>query len=158
VTFFNKLLPGHPVVFHSRQVYQSFARFSTVHPAHHAYTVFLTQEVTMRIMKRSLRQSACEEILKEGKEKEIDLIVIASLGRSGIAEYLVGSVVRNVPKGSARPSRLYTLRPLKMYTLHGCFSGSSGPRMSTVTLHIWRTNSITYISLTTRRYYNPKGF
>ena len=43
------------------------------------------------------------EILKEGKEQEIDLIVIASLGRSGIAKYLIGSVARNVLKGSKCP-------------------------------------------------------
>ncbi len=44
-----------------------------------------------------------EEILKEGKEKGIDLIVIGSLGRSGIAKYLIGSVARNVLKGSKCP-------------------------------------------------------
>ncbi|MGD9579584.1 MAG: universal stress protein [Syntrophorhabdus sp.] len=44
-----------------------------------------------------------EEILKEGKEQGIDLIVIASLGRAGIARYLIGSVSRNVLKGSACP-------------------------------------------------------
>ncbi len=44
-----------------------------------------------------------EEILKEGKEKKIDLIVIASLGRTGIAKYLLGSVARNVLKGSKCP-------------------------------------------------------
>ncbi|HVN97492.1 MAG TPA: universal stress protein [Syntrophorhabdaceae bacterium] len=44
-----------------------------------------------------------EEILKEGKEKGIDLIVIASLGRSGIAKYLIGGVARNVLKGSRCP-------------------------------------------------------
>ncbi|HOC45781.1 MAG: universal stress protein [Syntrophorhabdaceae bacterium] len=43
------------------------------------------------------------EILKEGKEQGIDLIVIASLGRSGIAKYLIGSVARNVLKGSRCP-------------------------------------------------------
>jgi len=44
-----------------------------------------------------------EEITKEGKEQGIDLIVIESLGRTGIARYLTGSVWRNVPKGSTRP-------------------------------------------------------
>ena len=43
------------------------------------------------------------EILKEGKEQGIDLIVIASLGRGGIAKYLIGSVARNVLKGSKCP-------------------------------------------------------
>lgn len=41
-----------------------------------------------------------EEILKEAKDEGIDLIVIASLGRTGIAKYLIGSVARNVLKGS----------------------------------------------------------
>jgi len=44
-----------------------------------------------------------EEILEEAKEQGIDLIVIASLGRSGIAKYLIGSVARNVLKGSKCP-------------------------------------------------------
>ena len=44
-----------------------------------------------------------EEILKEEKEKGIDLIVIASLGRTGIAKYLIGSVARNVLKGAKCP-------------------------------------------------------
>jgi universal stress protein A len=44
-----------------------------------------------------------DEILKEGIEQGIDLIVIASLGRSGIAKYFMGSVARNVLKGSKCP-------------------------------------------------------
>ena len=44
-----------------------------------------------------------DEIRKEGKEKGIDLIVIASLGRTGIAKYLIGSVARNVLKDSRCP-------------------------------------------------------
>jgi universal stress protein A len=44
-----------------------------------------------------------EEILKAQTEKGIDLIVIASLGRSGIAKYMIGSVARNVLKGSKCP-------------------------------------------------------
>ena len=44
-----------------------------------------------------------EEIINEAKEKEIDLIVIASLGRSGVAKYLIGSVARNVLKGAQCP-------------------------------------------------------
>jgi universal stress protein A len=37
-----------------------------------------------------------EEILKEAEERDIDLIVIASLGHSGLAKYLIGSVARHV--------------------------------------------------------------
>jgi universal stress protein A len=44
-----------------------------------------------------------EAILKEEQEKGIDLIVIASLGRSGIAKYIIGSVARNVLKGAKCP-------------------------------------------------------
>jgi nucleotide-binding universal stress UspA family protein len=37
-----------------------------------------------------------EEILKEADEMNIDLIVIASLGSSGLSKYLMGSVARHV--------------------------------------------------------------
>lgn len=41
-----------------------------------------------------------DEILAYEKEKECDLIVIASLGRTGLAQYIIGSVARNVLRGS----------------------------------------------------------
>ena len=44
-----------------------------------------------------------EEILKEQAEKKADLIVIAPLGRTGIAKYLVGSVTKNVVKEATCP-------------------------------------------------------
>jgi universal stress protein A len=44
-----------------------------------------------------------EKILEFEKEEGIDLIVIASLGRAGIAKYLIGGVTRNVLKGSKCP-------------------------------------------------------
>ena len=44
-----------------------------------------------------------ETILAEETGKGIDLIVIASLGRTGMAKYLVGSVARNVLKGAKCP-------------------------------------------------------
>ena len=44
-----------------------------------------------------------EEILKEAEEKGVDLIVIASLGRTGLAKYLIGSVARNVLKRAKCP-------------------------------------------------------
>ncbi len=46
---------------------------------------------------------AYEEVLKEEKAKGIDLIVIASLGKTGLAKYLVGSVARNVLKSAVCP-------------------------------------------------------
>lgn len=44
-----------------------------------------------------------DAILEEEKERGIDLIVIASLGRSGMAKYLIGSTARNVLKGAGCP-------------------------------------------------------
>ena len=44
-----------------------------------------------------------EAILETETSKGIDLIVIASLGRTGIAKYLIGSVARNVLKGAKCP-------------------------------------------------------
>jgi universal stress protein A len=44
-----------------------------------------------------------ETILKEAEKRGIDLIVIASLGRSGVAKYLVGGVARNILKGAKCP-------------------------------------------------------
>ena len=39
-----------------------------------------------------------EEILEQGKEEKIDLIVIASLGRSGIAKFLIGQRCPQCPQ------------------------------------------------------------
>ena len=47
--------------------------------------------------------NSSEAILEEEKGKGVDLIVIASLGRTGIAKYIIGSVARNVLKGSKCP-------------------------------------------------------
>jgi len=37
-----------------------------------------------------------DEILKDAEEKKVDLIVISSLGTTGLAKYLIGSVARHV--------------------------------------------------------------
>ncbi|MCE5263809.1 MAG: universal stress protein [Deltaproteobacteria bacterium] len=41
-----------------------------------------------------------EEILKEEKEKNVDLIVIASHGKTGFLQYLMGSVAERVSRGA----------------------------------------------------------
>ncbi len=41
-----------------------------------------------------------EEILKEQKARKIDLVVIASHGRTGLLRYLMGSVAERVTKGA----------------------------------------------------------
>ncbi len=42
-----------------------------------------------------------EVILQEQRAKEIDLIVIGSLGRSGVLKHLIGSVADKVISGAA---------------------------------------------------------
>lgn len=44
-----------------------------------------------------------EAILTEEQTRGIDLIVIASLGRTGLAKYFIGNVARNVLKGADAP-------------------------------------------------------
>lgn len=44
-----------------------------------------------------------EEILAEEEMKKIDLIVIASLGMTGLLKYFIGTVARNVLKGAKAP-------------------------------------------------------
>lgn len=44
-----------------------------------------------------------EEILKSQKEKNIDLIVIASHGTTGLLHYLMGSIAERVTKGAKCP-------------------------------------------------------
>lgn len=41
-----------------------------------------------------------EEILQEGKDKKIDLIVIASHGKTGFLQHLMGSVAERVSRGA----------------------------------------------------------
>jgi universal stress protein A len=55
--------------------------------------------ITMDIVKGI----AYDEILKQAKQEGIDLIVIASLGKSGLAKYFIGSVARNVLKKAHCP-------------------------------------------------------
>ncbi|HOW55796.1 MAG TPA: universal stress protein [Syntrophorhabdaceae bacterium] len=57
----------------------------------------------VEVFPRIRKGIAHEELLREEKEKGIDLIVIASLGRTGLAKYLIGSVARNVLKNAVCP-------------------------------------------------------
>ena len=47
--------------------------------------------------------TAYREILKEQQEKQIDLIVIASHGRTGLINYLIGSVAEKVARSARCP-------------------------------------------------------
>jgi len=61
------------------------------------------QAKEVEVVSEVLTGTTYEAILAEERDKGIDLIVIASLGQSGIAKYLIGSVARNVLKGANCP-------------------------------------------------------
>jgi universal stress protein A len=55
--------------------------------------------------------SPSEEIVREQKAKEIDLIVIASHGKTGILGHLLGSVAERVTRNATCP--VYVVKPQK---------------------------------------------
>jgi universal stress protein A len=57
----------------------------------------------LKVFPRVIKGDPVTEILKYQKERGIDLIVISSLGHTGLAEYFTGSVARNVLKGATCP-------------------------------------------------------
>ena len=57
----------------------------------------------IKIFPATVQGQPRQVILGVAEKKKIDLIVIASLGQSGIAKYLIGSVARSVLKGSKCP-------------------------------------------------------
>lgn len=57
----------------------------------------------LKVFPRVIKGEPVTEILKYQKERGIDLIVISSLGHTGLAEYFTGSVARNVLKGATCP-------------------------------------------------------
>ncbi len=57
----------------------------------------------LKVFPRVVKGEPVREILKYQKDREIDLIVISSLGHTGLAEYFTGSVARNVLKGATCP-------------------------------------------------------
>jgi len=63
----------------------------------------LPRSKELEIVSEVVIGNASEVILEEEVSKGIDLVVIASLGQTGIAKYLIGSVARNVLKGSKCP-------------------------------------------------------
>ena len=57
----------------------------------------------MEVESEAVIGNTSEVILEEEEKKGIDLIVIASLGKTGLAKYLIGSVARNVLKAAKCP-------------------------------------------------------
>ena len=57
----------------------------------------------LKVFPRVVKGDPVTEILKYQKDRGIDLIVISSLGHTGLAEYFTGSVARNVLKGATCP-------------------------------------------------------
>jgi len=67
------------------------------------YLEKVTSAGKIRVFPRVIKGQPVTEILKFQKNTGIDLIVISSLGHSGLAEYFTGSVARNVLKGATCP-------------------------------------------------------
>jgi universal stress protein A len=61
------------------------------------------QSKEVEVFSEVVRGIPSEEILKMQTEKGIDLIIISSLGKTGLGKYFIGGVARNVLKGSACP-------------------------------------------------------
>jgi universal stress protein A len=61
------------------------------------------QAKDVEVFSEAVIGNTSEAILAEETSKGIDLIVIASLGRTGMAKYLIGGVARNVLKGAKCP-------------------------------------------------------
>lgn len=57
----------------------------------------------LEVFSEVVKGNIAEAILEEENSKGIDLIVIASLGQSGMAKYLIGSVARNVLRWAKCP-------------------------------------------------------
>jgi len=55
---------------------------------------------SIKVVTEVRRGHPAEEILKAQEEKGVDLIVMAPLGRTGIAEFLVGNVTNNVVRAA----------------------------------------------------------
>jgi len=56
-----------------------------------------------RVIQKVAGGTAYQEILREQENLGIDLVVIASLGKSGIGRFLIGSVANNVLRGAKCP-------------------------------------------------------
>ena len=57
----------------------------------------------VEVVSRAVVGSPSEAILKEAKKQGIDLIVIASLGKTGMAKYLIGNTARDVLREAKCP-------------------------------------------------------
>lgn len=60
----------------------------------------LVPDARAKLVSNVVKGNPVQEILRFQKDNGIDLIVISSLGHSGLAEYFIGGVARNVLKGS----------------------------------------------------------
>ncbi len=63
----------------------------------------LLGDSTVEVKRKALIGRPEEEIVRFQQEKGVDLVVISSLGKSGLSRYLIGSVARGVLKGAACP-------------------------------------------------------
>ncbi len=64
------------------------------------------QSVDIKVIPDVRKGQPHEEILKEASERKIDLIVIASHGKTGLQKYFIGSVTEKVVKEAKCPALL----------------------------------------------------
>ena len=57
----------------------------------------------VRVKSAILEGNPAEQIIGYAKEKEIDLIVIGKLGKTGISRFMIGSVAERVARASPTP-------------------------------------------------------
>lgn len=67
------------------------------------YLETFTAGSAVRVIPKIAKGSPVQEILTFERKNKINLIVISSLGHGALAEYFIGSVARNVLKGSTCP-------------------------------------------------------
>lgn len=63
----------------------------------------LLRDAPVEVIRETVMGRPEEEIVRFQQEKGIDLIVISSLGKSGLSRFLIGNVARDVLKGAACP-------------------------------------------------------
>ncbi len=63
----------------------------------------LLGEAPVEVIRETLMGRPEEEIVRFQQEKGVDLVVISSLGKSGLSRYLIGNVARDVLKGATCP-------------------------------------------------------
>lgn len=91
-----------PIVFHEGAVYLSNDLAELIKAAE-AELAKVAQDETVDIVRQTVDGHPLVQILRHAKEHEIDLIVIGTHGRTGLAHLFLGSVAENVVRKAPCP-------------------------------------------------------